>query len=130
MLSLEVIKAIGILKDINYSLDEAENNTLNSLLDMDTRVLLEKFCKSGLVRLKADNCIGSGLDSYELSQPLNQISLCDILIITGEGFKITVENTEDIYASYGAIGRRLEILNQLSCYYLSQIHLTDICLRK
>ena len=130
MLSLEVIKAIGILKDINYSLDEAENNTLNPLLDMDTRVLLEKFCESGLVRLRADNCTDSGLDSYELSQPLNQISLCDILIITGEGFKITVENTENIYTCYGVVGRRLEILNQLACYYLSQIHLTDICLKK
>jgi len=130
MLSLEVLKAIGILKDINYSLDHTENNALNPFSDMDSRVLLEKLCTSGIVRLKADKCTDLGLNSYELCHPLDQISLCDILIITGEGLEISVENTENIYTCYGVVGRRLEILNQLACYYLSQIHLTDICLKK
>jgi hypothetical protein len=128
MLSPEVIKAIGILKDINYSLDNAENNALHPLSDVASRCLLEKLCTSGLVRLKADKRTDLALSSYELCHPLDQISLCDILIATGEGFELCVENEEDIYARYGLAGRRLGVLNQLACHYLSEIHLTEICL--
>ena len=128
MLSSEVIKAIGILKEINYSLDNIENNALHPLSDVASRRLLEKLCTSGLVRLKADKRTDSVLSSYELCHPLDQISLCDILIATGEGLELCVENEEDIYARYGLVGRRLGVLNQLACHYLSEIHLTDICL--
>lgn len=130
MLSREVIKAIEILKDINYSLDNTESNALHPLSDVTSRRLLKKLYISGLVRLKADKRTDSELNSYELCHPLNQISLCDIMIVTGEGLELCVENTEDIYTRYGLVGRRLGILNQLACYYLSEIHLTDICLEK
>nr|WP_320057798.1 hypothetical protein [uncultured Bacteroides sp.] len=128
MLSPEVIKAIEILKDINYSLDNAENNALHPLSDVLSRCLLEKLCTSGLVRLKADKRTELALSSNELCHSLDQISLCDILIATGEGLELCVENEEDIYARYGLVGRRLGVLNQLACHYLSEIHLTDICL--
>ncbi|MBP1613713.1 MAG: hypothetical protein H6Q13_1161 [Bacteroidetes bacterium] len=130
MLSPEVIRAIEILKGINYSLNDAENKTLRPLLDISSQCLLEKLRKSDLIRLRSGKHDTLILSSYELCHPLDQISLCDILIITGEGFKISIENAEDIYTRYGVVGRRLGILNQLACYYLSQIHLTDMCLEK
>lgn len=130
MLSPEVLRAIEILKGINYPLNDAENKTLRPLLDISSQCLLEKLRKSDLIRLRSGKHDTLILSSYELCHPLDQISLCDILIITGEGFKISIENAEDIYTRYGVVGRRLGILNQLACYYLSQIHLTDMCLEK
>lgn len=128
MLSLEVIKAVSLLKDIHYGLSVARSKREHSLSEADMRRLLEKFLSSGLVRLKPNRIAGMRLCSYELCYPLYQISLCDILVVTGGGIEFSVEDSEDIYNNYGLAGRRLGVLNQMACHYLSDIHLTDVLL--
>jgi len=128
MLSLEVIKAVSLLKDIHYGISATRSRREHPLSEADMRRLLEKFLSSGLVRLKPNRIPDMRLCSYELCYPLYQISLCDILVVTGGGLELSVEDNEDIYNNYGLAGRRLGVLNQMACRCLSDIHLTDVLL--
>ncbi|WP_071145230.1 hypothetical protein [Bacteroides ihuae] len=128
MLSLEIVKAVSLLKEINYGLSGTESARKSPLSEFDTRRLLSKLHSSGLIRLKAVKNGALGSSSYELCYPIYQISLCDILVATGGGIELSVENTEDIYNNYGMAGKRLGVLNQMACRYLSEIHLTDVFL--
>ncbi len=128
MLSLKVIKAVSLLKDIHYGLSVSESRREHGLSLTEVRMLLDKFLSFGLIRLKSGCKCGIKLSSYELCSPLNQISLCDIAVATGGGIELSVEDSEDIYNHYGLAGRRLGVLNQMACRYLADIHLTDIFL--
>lgn len=128
MLSLEVVKAVSLLKEINYGLSGTESARRSPLSELDTRRLLGKLHSSGLIRLKPVRNGATGSGSYELCYPIYQISLCDILVATGGGIELSMENTEDIYNNYGMAGKRLGVLNQMACRYLSEIHLTDVFL--
>jgi hypothetical protein len=129
MLSLEVIKAVSLLKDIHYGLSVTRSKRSYPLSEVDMSRLLDKFLSSGLIRLKPNlNGRSTNLASYELCYPLYQISLCDILVVTGGGIELSVEDSEDIYNNYGLAGRRLGVLNQMACRCLSDIHLTDVLL--
>ncbi len=129
MLSLKVVKAVSLLKDIHYGLSVSESRREHGLSSTEVRMLLDKFLSFGLIRLKSGCKCGIKLSSYELCYPLNQISLCDIAVATGGGIELSsIEDSEEIYRSYGLAGRRLGVLNQMACRYLADIHLTDVFL--
>ncbi|WP_321332223.1 hypothetical protein [uncultured Bacteroides sp.] len=126
MLSLEVLKAVALIKDIRYGISLSESRRAHLLTDTERRKLLDCFRSAGLVRLKDPAGDVRLPGSYELCYPLHEISLCDIMVATGGGIAFSMEDTDSIYARYGMAGGRLGVLNQMACRYLSEIRLTDL----
>jgi len=65
---------------------------------------------------------------YELTRPLRQITLCDVLRLTNGEIHLCFEGGKDIYDRYGSAGRRLGVANYVTCHLLSEINLAEVVL--
>ncbi len=129
MLTREIKETISLLKEIEYIQDSpVREQSLPAASRIKVRKLLDCLCREGLLRI----IDGTGRDPlyfhYALCYPLREITLCDILRVTGGTIHLSVDDTKEIYEDYGMAGRRLGVMNDMACHFLSQINLTEIVL--
>jgi len=129
MLTREIKETIALLKEIAYMQGcPAREQSLPEVSRTKVRKLLDSLCRAGLLRIMD----GTGCDPlyfcYALCHPLREITLCDILRVTGGIIHLSVDDTKEIYEDYGMAGRRLGVMNDMACHFLSQINLTEIVL--
>ncbi|WP_321480855.1 hypothetical protein [uncultured Bacteroides sp.] len=124
MLTSSTKKVIALLHEMYYRHEELKAN-LFDYSDSSIQEMLNCLKQSGLICLRADGK-DSSLSSYELSKPLFQITLLDLLMATGEGILPVFQNKESIYENYGTAACRLGVLNEVTCEMLGKIHITDI----
>lgn len=129
MFTWEIKEAISLLKEIEYmqgrpirgqSLPEASRTKVRKLLDC--------LCREGLLRVMDRTGCDPLYFRYTLCHPLQEITLCDILRVTGGTIHLSVGDTKEIYENYGMAGRRLGVMNDMACHFLSEINLTEIVL--
>ncbi|WP_319504056.1 hypothetical protein [Bacteroides graminisolvens] len=126
MLTCEMIRVISLLKQISNGLD-ATTDTKNGKdeLLMDA-TLLDRLCRVGLIRVASQDA--DKPLRYELTKELREISLCDILRVSGGEVRLSFDDEKEIYDRYGAAGQQLGVTNYMACRFLSQIKLSDISL--
>ncbi len=129
MLTREIKEVISLLKEIAYMQGyPIREQSFPEAFRTKVRELLECLCREGLLRVMD----GIGCDPlyfrYALCYPLQEITLCDILRVTGGVIYLSVDDTKEIYETYGMAGRRLGVMNDMACYFLSQINLAEITL--
>lgn len=115
MLTYEMIRVISLLKRIGSA---------SRVLTQEDKVLADRLCLMGLVRSVSQNGRESGC--YELTKPLKQISLCDVLRFTGGEVRLSFNEDKEIYDRYGEAGRRLGVTNYMVCRFLAEINLTEV----
>lgn len=64
--------------------------------------------------------------SYELTRPMSEISLLDILEATGEHLNCNHPNNEEFYMRYTNAAQKLGVINQMTRLYLENIKLNDL----
>ena len=129
MFTWEIKEAISLLKEIEYMQGRPiRGQSLPEAFRTKVRKLLDCLCREGLLRVMD----GTGCDPlyfrYTLCHPLQKITLCDILRVTGGTIHLSVGDTKEIYENYGMAGRRLGVMNDMVCHFLSEINLTEIVL--
>lgn len=87
--------------------------------------LLQKLENGGLIRCK-DAEHRERLSSYELTRPCQQVSLLDLLELTGEHLNCNHPTNETLYAQYRGAAAKLGVVNQMTRIYLSEIKLSDL----
>lgn len=116
--------ALVVLYDIDYqtipSCPESYALTSSQLAE-----LLARLEQAGLITLLADGMQGN-LRSYTLTRPATQISLLDVLEATGEHLNCNHTTCEDFYSRYGAVARKLGVINQVTRTCLSEINVSEI----
>ena len=102
--------------------------TLPEVSRTKVRELLECLCRKELLRvIDATNC-DSLYFRYALCKPLQETTIFDILRATNGSIYLSIDDMKEAYDSYGIAGRRLGVMNDMVCYFLSQINLTEIIL--
>lgn len=126
MLTCEMIRAISLLKQISNGLD-VTTDTKNGEDEFPMNAtLLDRLCRIGLIRVAPQDA-GKSL-RYELTKELREISLCDILRVSGGEVRLSFDDEKEIYDRYGTAGQQLGVTNYMVCRFLSQIKLSDISL--
>ncbi|EIK40206.1 hypothetical protein HMPREF1055_00942 [Bacteroides fragilis CL07T00C01] len=131
MLSICTQTAIAVLQDIhsrdclrsvNFLLTEEEFNTL-----------LCKLETSGLIRSLPDRAVTTpsnvackGLLRYQLSRPLHEFTLLDVLQALNEPINCNQPTPESYYLQHGAVASKIGVLNQVTRTFLSEIKLIDL----
>lgn len=87
--------------------------------------LLNRLECAGLIRLLPDKQRGE-LVSYDLTRPLTNISLLDVLNAINEHLDYSIEATEQMYQQYGIAARKLGVVNYVIRRCLSDIKLIDL----
>ncbi|WP_319505840.1 hypothetical protein [Bacteroides graminisolvens] len=130
MLTNEITKVISLLKHISYvqNVSEKIDFSRNEFVGEFEPVLLDQLCMAGLLRKSEKEKNGSIRYLYELSRPLQQISICDIIQVTGGNIKLCFDDEIEIYDRYGMAGHRLGVANFMTCHFLSEINLAEIVL--
>lgn len=122
MLTLLTQKAIAALHDIDRHGNALLANYNSS--PEEVAVLCAFFERKGLVTRLPGTAIDR-LESYRLTRPLADITLLDVLEATGEHLNCNHPTTEEFYARYGGMARRLGVVNQMTRFYLQGIKLTE-----
>lgn len=128
MLTQEMIRVITLLKRISNGLDVTVGIMCSEDETSKNVVLLGRLCDAGLIRTVVPNGSGIVCHCYELTRPLRQITLCDVLRITNGEIHLCFDGGKDIYDRYGSAGRRLGVANYVTCHFLSDINLAEIVL--
>lgn len=128
MLTYKMIRVITLLKQISNGSEiifDAEDSADD---ESGNAILLDRLCSAGLIRAATENEQGVFCGRYELTRPLRQITLCDVLRLTNGEIHLCFEGGKDIYDRYGSAGRRLGVANYVTCHFLSDINLAEIVL--
>lgn len=122
MLSSLTQEAIAALQDIasrgstlqhNYKATAGEIAALCTLLE-----------GKGLIARLPGQPAGC-LSSYELTRPLSDVTLLDVLEATDEHLNCNHPTSEVFYSRYGHVACKLGVVNHMTRLYLSEIKLTD-----
>lgn len=116
--------AISMLYDIAHG--GTSDNLPHYALFMNTvSELLAKLESGGLVRCinpdKRDN-----LSSYELTRSCVDVSLLELLELTGEHLNCNHPTNEALYTRYPGAAAKLGVVNQMTRVYLTDIKLSDL----
>lgn len=87
--------------------------------------LINKLVLGGLLRLLPGRDAGS-MYSYELTRPLHQISLLELLEATGEHLNCNHPTQEEFYTRFGRAALRLGVVNHMTRLYLNDISLVEL----
>jgi DNA-binding IscR family transcriptional regulator len=123
-----MIRVITLLKQISNGSEiifDAEDSADD---ESGNAILLDRLCSAGLIRAATENEQGVFCGRYELTRPLRQITLCDVLRLTNGEIHLCFEGGKDIYDRYGSAGRRLGVANYVTCHLLSEINLAEVVL--
>lgn len=116
--------AISMLCDITHG--GTSDNLPHYDLYMNTvSELLAKLESGGLIR-----CINpdrrDNLSSYELTRSCFDVTLLELLELTGEHLNCNHPTNETLYARYPGAAPKLGVVNQMTRLYLSDIKLNDL----
>lgn len=84
--------------------------------------LLGKLETGGIIRC-TDSMHRDKLSSYELTRPCHEISLLNLLEVTGEHLNCNYPTNEALYTRYRSAAAKLGIINQITRLYLTDIKL-------
>lgn len=129
MLTYEVKEAILLLKRIEYGQGRLiTEQMLPESSQIFIREVLKRLCASGLLRI-VERTGDDPLDfRYALCRPLFSITLYDILHVTGGYIHLSMDTRESLSDSYGTVGHRLDVVNDMACRLLSEIKVVEITL--
>lgn len=114
-----------LLKEISYqhggeSLPESKLTIQPDLVD--------HLCHSGLLRLVETGNNALCKSCYVLCRPMYEITLYDILSVTGGDLHLSVGSPYDFSRQYGLAGQRLAVLESLIYHFLSEIPIVEVIL--
>ncbi len=116
--------AISMLCDIEHG-GTTDTQPHYALFMNTVSELLHKLETGGLIRCK-DAEHKDKLSSYELTRPCHEISLLDLLEVTGEHLNCNHPTSEALYSRYQRAATKLGVINQMTRVYLSEIKLNNL----
>lgn len=123
MLTQVTLTSIALLREISLHKDNTTEG--NSFEGKEPIELINKLVSGGLLRLLPDRDAGS-IYSYELTRPLHQISLLDLLEATDEHLNCNHPTREEFYTRFGRAALRLGVVNHMTRLYLDDISLVEL----
>ena len=112
MLSIRTQTAIAVLQDLSF---DTVLQTANFLLsEGEWKDLFDKLNKEPGI-----------LSSYELSRPLSDISLLDVLEATNEPIRCNMPTPEEFYIYHRQIANKIGVFNQVARTFLADIKIAD-----
>ena len=122
MLSIRTQTAIAVLQDLSF---DTVLQTANFLLsEGEWKDLFDKLEAGRLIR-RLPNKEPGILSSYELSRPLSDISLLDVLEATNEPIRCTMPTPEEFYIYHRQIANKIGVFNQVARTFLADIKIAD-----
>ena len=122
MLSIRTQTAIAVLQDLSF---DTVLQTANFLLsEGEWKDLFDKLEAGRLIR-RLPNKEPGILSSYELSRPLSDISLLDVLEATNEPIRCNMPTPEEFYISHRQIANKIGVFNQVARTFLADIKIAD-----
>lgn len=122
MITPKTQAAIAVLKNIYAETDGTDECSLS---ENEKRELLEKFATVGIISL-ADKESPQTPAAYKPARKSVDVSLLDILEVTGEHLNCNRPTTEEFYLKYGNAAKKLGVVNQITRTYLKEIKLFDL----
>lgn len=123
MLTIRTQVAISILHAITSGQNAMPMNDILSINIVSE--LLEQLEVGGIVR-HIPNKDKVLMNSYELTRPVTEISLLDILEATREHLNCNHPTTEEFYTRYANAAKKLGVVNHMTRLYLEEIKLMDL----
>ena len=122
MLSIRTQTAIAVLQDLSF---DTVLQTANFLLsEGEWKDLFDKLEAGRLIR-RLPNKEPGILSSYELSRPLSDISLLDVLEATNEPIRCNMPTPEEFYIYHRQIAHQIGVFNQVARTFLADIKIAD-----
>ena len=122
MLSIRTQTAIAVLQDLSF---DTVLQTANFLLsEGEWKDLFDKLEAGRLIR-RLPNKEPGILSSYELSRPLSDISLLDVLEATNESMRCIMTTPEEFYIYHRQIANKIGVFNQVARTFLADIKIAD-----
>jgi DNA-binding IscR family transcriptional regulator len=122
MLSIRTQTAIAVLQDLSF---DTVLQTANFLLsEGEWKDLFDKLEAGRLIR-RLPNKEPGILSSYELSRPLSDISLLDVLEATNEPIRCNMPTLEEFYIYHRQIANKIGVFNQVARTFLADIKIAD-----
>lgn len=122
MLNITTQTAIAVLQDIDSG--DCLHTEQFSLSDEARSTLFGKLEAGKIIRLSPGK-EGKGLLAYELTRPLCQFSLLDVLQAIGEPINCNRPTPEAYYLHHGPLAQKIGVLNHMTRLFLSEIKITD-----
>lgn len=123
MLTQVTLTSIALLREISMHKDHFLGG--NPFEGEEPVELINKLVSGGLLRLLPGGDADS-IYSYELTRPLHQISLLDLLEATGEHLNCNHPTREEFYSRFGRAALRLGVVNHMTRLYLNDISLVEL----
>lgn len=123
MLTQVTLTSIALLRDISMRKDNTPEDS--PFAGQEPIELINKLVLGGLLRLLPGRDAGS-MYSYELTRPLHQISLLELLEATGEHLNCNHPTQEEFYTRFGRAALRLGVVNHMTRLYLNDISLVEL----
>lgn len=123
MLTQVTLTSIALLRDISMHKDNTPEDS--PFAGQEPIELINKLVLGGLLRLLPGRDAGS-MYSYELTRPLHQISLLELLEATGEHLNCNHPTQEEFYTRFGRAALRLGVVNHMTRLYLNDISLVEL----
>lgn len=122
MLSIRTQTAIAVLHVLSF---DTVLQTANFLLsEGEWKDLFGKLEAGQLIR-RLPNKESGILSSYELSRPLPDISLLDVLEATNEPIRCNMPTPEEFYICHRQIANKIGVFNQVARTFLADIKIAD-----
>ena len=122
MLSIRTQTAIAVLQDLSF---DTVLQTANFLLsEGEWKDLFDKLEAGRLIR-RLPNKEPGILSSYELSRPLSDISLLDVLEATNEPIRCNMPTLKNFIYTIGRIANKIGVFNQVARTFLADIKIAD-----
>jgi DNA-binding IscR family transcriptional regulator len=122
-------ETISLLKEISYMQGYALcERSLPESSRGQARELLGCLWRSGLLRIVESSGDDLLCFRYALSRPLQDITLYDVLRVTGGYLRLYTEPDECLNESCGIVGHRLSVMNDMACRFFSEIRLVEVIL--
>lgn len=122
MLTKHTQAAVALLQDIAVGSNLQSANFL--LSEEDLSKLLGQLEAGGVIRHLPDKEERT-LSSYKLCRPLREISLLEVLHAIDEPIHCNQPTPETYYSLYGMAAKKIGVLNQIACMFLSEVKMTD-----
>lgn len=129
MLTEEMKELIFLLKEISYMQGYAvREQSFPESLRLQARQRLDQLLCHHLLHVVVSSSSDSLFSCYALNRPLQEITLYDILLITGGHLELSLDQSKDLWSEYGPAGRRLGVLVSMFCHFLSEISVVEVVL--
>lgn len=118
---LHDIHSKDCLRSVNFLLTKEEFNNL--LCKLEEAGLIRPLPNKGIATTSDTAC--KELLHYELSRPLYELTLLDVLKALNEPINCNLPTPESFYLSHGAVASKIGVLNHVTRMFLSEIKMSD-----